>query len=239
MPGIDINAYLGATLWTNADASALAHARERARFDKIFVSSLLAVAADLEAGNAAVKALVDGDEHVRGWVTVNPGLPELSGEQMKKYLGSAKFAGVRIATSQTLDGEPTRDLLNALRRYSKPILMHVQNGQQVRELANVAPDFNTLKFIAGGAGGEDWQDCMLVARRITNIFLEPFTGGAQAGKLAAILQVLKPHRVLMGTGYPNQNPGVALGLLGDAAISDADKQTILTRSPERVFDLIL
>jgi len=237
MAGVDISAHLGNTFWTEADAVALAHARQRARFDLMFISSLQAAHGDLKAGNAAIRALVEADEQTRGWLSVSPGHPQTSAEEMRRHLGSAKFVGARLVGAAALDSEPTRDLLNALRRYGKPISVAIGDAGRVRELDAVAPDFKTMKFIAEGAGGSDWQHCMLLARRVTNIFLEPFTGGAQAGKLAAILEVVNAHRVLFATGYPLQNPGIALGLLADADIPDTDRQAILTRSAQRVFEL--
>ena len=94
-------------------------------------------------------------------------------------------------------------------------------------------------FVAGGAGGDFWQECGAMAKRQTNVMLEPFTGGCHRGKLEALVGVLGAHRIFFATGYPNANPGAALGLLADARISDGEKQGIFQRNAVRLFNLAL
>jgi len=240
MPGVDIHAEVGKGAWVTADATRLQHAFQRARFDLMALASRRALAGDIGAGNAEVKALLDAFPQARGWVVVNPAYPDRSSEEMRRYLGSAKWLGAMlnpVLCGQSLMSADSREVLNAYRRYTKPILIHTADEPAVRELEETAKEFSTLKFIAGGGGGESWHSCLIAAKRTTNIFLEPFTGGAHRGKLEAILELLGAHRVLFASGYPNLNPGAALGMLLDAKINDADKQTILTTSSVRLFGL--
>src|SRR5438477_609840 len=88
-----------------------------------------------------------------------------------------------------------------------------------------------------GAGGDAWQDCAFLAKRLVNIFLEPFSGGSHRGKVEAIVQTLGAHRVLFASNFPEQNPGATLGLLLDAKLSDAEKQAVLTTNAARLFGL--
>lgn len=240
MPGVDIHSELGAGAWVSADGTRLQHALQRARYDLMGVASRRALAGDIAAGNAEVKALLDTFAQGRGWVVVNPAYPERSSEEMRRYLNSAKWLGAMLhpgLCGQSLVSAASREVLNAYRRYTKPILVHTPDEPAVRELEEVAKEFSTLKFIAGAGGGDAWHSCLIAARRTTNIFLEPFTGGVHRGKIEAILEVLGAHRVLFASGYPNYNPGAALGMLLDAKINDADKQTILTTSSIRLFGL--
>jgi len=240
MPGVDILTQLGASQWLTTDAVKLQHALQRARFDMGGVASRRALAGDLTGGNAEVKALVDANPQMRGWVVVNPTYPERSSEEMRRYLGSARWLGAMLhpeLCGQRLISGGSREVLNAFRRYTKPLLVYVPDEPAVRDLETAAAEFTTIKFVAAGAGGEEWQECVLAARRYTNIFLEPFSGGAHRGKLEAILASLGPHRILFGSNYPDHNPGAALGLLMEAKISDADKQSILTGSAVRLFGL--
>ena len=98
-----------------------------------------------------------------------------------------------------------------------------------------AREFDQLKIIAQGAGGDDWQACALVAKQRTNVFLEPFSGGPHRGKLEAILATVGPNRVVFGSNYPDGNPGAALGLWMDFKLSDPEKQAVLTTNAVRLF----
>ena len=240
MPGVDVLAQIGTGQWTTTDAAKLQHAFQRARFDLMAVASRRALAGDLQAGNAEVKALVDAVPQMRGWAVINPVYPERSAEEMRKYVGSPKWLGAMIhpeTSGESLASGATREVLNAYRRYTKPLLVHVANEEAVRALEELAREFNTLKFIAQSAAGDDWQACMYAAKRQVNLFLEPFSGGAHRGKLEAILQTLGPNRVVFASNYPDHNPGAALGLLMDSKISDGEKAAVLTTNAVRLFGL--
>ncbi len=240
MPGVDILGQLGASEWTTTDGARLLHAMQRARFDLLGVASRRALAGDLSAGNAEVNAVVSQAPQMRGWCVVNPTYPERSSEEMRRYLGSAKWFGAMLhpeLSGQRLNSATTREVLNAYRRYTKPLLVHVPDEQTLLDLEEIAPDFNTIKFIAQGAGGDAWQDCAIAAKRFVNILLEPFSGGSHRGKVEALVQLLGHHRILFGSSYPDHNPGAALGLLMDARISDAEKQSILTGNAAKLFGL--
>jgi predicted TIM-barrel fold metal-dependent hydrolase len=240
MPGVDLLAQLGATQWTVTDAAKLQHAMQRARFDMMAVVSRRALAGDLAAGNAEVKALLDENSQMRGWVVINPVYPERSAEELRRYAGGAKWVGAmlhpRMCGAHLASG-PVREVLNAYRRFTKPLLVDVPDEESVRELEALAAEFNTIKFVAAGAGGDDWQACALAAKRVVNIFPEPFTGGTHRGKVERMVELLGAHRLLMASNYPEQNPGSALGCLVDAKIGDGEKQAILATNAVRMFNL--
>lgn len=241
MAGVDLLAQLGASHWITTDANRLQMALKRARFfDVLGVASRRALGGDLAGGNAEVKALVDAIPEMRGWVVINPSYPERSSEEMRRYASSAKWLGAMLHPAmcgESLASVATREVLIAFRRYTKPILIPVSGEQAVRELEALALEFSTVKFIAGGAGGDAWQACALAAKRAVNLFVEPFSGGAHRGKVEAMLATLGPNRILFGSNYPEYNPGAALGLWMDARISDAEKQAILSTNATRLFGL--
>lgn len=240
MPGVDILVQLGAAPWTTSDEARVQHVVQRARFDLVGVASRRALAGDIAGGNAEVKSLLERVPQARGWVVVNPTYPERSSEEMRRNLASSRWLGAMIhsgLSSEALSSAATREVINAYRRYTRPLLVHIPNGAAVRDLEALAAEFTTLKFIASGAGGDDWQDCMFAAKRYVNIFLEPLSGGSHRGKLETLLQVLGPNRVLFASNFPESNPGAALGVLMDARLSDGEKQNILTNNALRLFGL--
>lgn len=240
MPGVDVYAQLGAARWVATDGQRLQHALQRARFDAMGVVSLRGIAGDMAGGNAEVKEAVEAHAQLRGWAVINPAYHDLSSDQMRKYVAGPKFLGAMLPWGLCPDGFATgavRELLNAFRRYTKPLLIETPNAAAVRGLVELAPEFNTVKFVAVGAGGDAWQDAMLAAKQNVNLFLEPCSGGAHQGKLEAIFATLGPNRVVFASGYPSSNPGAALGLLMDAKLSDGEKQAVLTNNAVRLFNL--
>ena len=240
MPGIDVLGYLGAGQWTAADRDGILRAIQRARIDHCVIASSLAYHAEMEAGNAQVKAQIDQAPNLAGWVVVNPIYPERSSQEMRKYLGSRNFVGI-ILTAPTagraLASDATREIVNAFRRYSKPVMAPCYNGTDVRDLEILAKEMPNLRFISGGAGGPAWQACLATAKRAVNIILEPCSGGYERGKLEAMVEVIGAHRILFGSGFPAGNPGAAFGLLAESGLSEADRQMILTGNAQKLLGI--
>jgi predicted TIM-barrel fold metal-dependent hydrolase len=238
MPGIDICAVLGEGVWARADLEGALRTMQRARLDRMALASGRALAGDVISGNAELKAALDGQPALAGWVTVNPVDAEISAQELRRYAGSSNFLGVRLdarVSRSQLRSDAVREIVNGYRRYSKPVLVTVRDEREVMELEQLAREVTTLKFIAGGAGGDAWMACGAMAKRAVNVLLEPFTGGCHRGKIEALAAAIGSHRILFATGYPDQNPGAALGLLADAALSDGEKQAILSGNARRLF----
>jgi predicted TIM-barrel fold metal-dependent hydrolase len=240
MPGIDTLTLLGAAPWTSADAAGLQKAAARARYDLAAVASRRALAGDLAGGNAETKALLDASPAMRGWLVINPVYPERSNEEMRRHAAGSKWFGAYVhpgMCGESLASRSTREMLNAYRRYTKPLLVDVPDEHAVLQLEALASEFTGLKILVAGAGGEGWQSAILAAKRCVNLFLEPFSGGSHQGKLEAMVEALGPHRVLFASHYPERNPGSALGLLMDSKLSDGEKQAVFSGNATRLFGL--
>lgn len=238
MPVIDVHAHIGTGPWLAADRDAVLRGMQRARIDTAMVSSHLAVASNFAEGNFKLKGALDGVPQLLGYVVVNPAYVEQSVAEMKRYLAAPNFVGVKLhpdASGQPLDSAPTREVVNAFRRYSKPLLVHVWGTAQVRALEALAAEAPTVKMIVAHAGGEAFAECLSLASRQLNLILEPFTGGAELGKVEEAVAKIGAHRVVFGTNFPRLNPGVALGMLADARISETERAQILGGNAARLF----
>jgi len=238
MPVIDIHSHLGTGPWLTADPDALLRAIQRARIDTAIVSSHLAITSNFAEGNFKLKAALDASPSLYGYVVVNPVYVEQSIAEMRRHLSSPRFVGVKLhpdASGQPLDSAATREVVNAFRRYSKPLLVHVWGSAQVRALEALSAEAPTLKMIVAHAGGDAFAECLALATRQLNLLLEPFTGGADQGKVEEAVAKIGAHRIVFGTNFPTLNPGVALGMLADAPISESDRAQILGGNAAKLF----
>jgi predicted TIM-barrel fold metal-dependent hydrolase len=115
--------------------------------------------------------------------------------------------------------------------------VHVWGTQQVRQLEALAAEASTVKMIVAHAGGDAYAECLALATKQLNLFLEPFTGGADLGKVEEAVAKIGAHRILFGTNFPTLNPGVALGMLADARISDTERAQILGGNAAKLFQV--
>ncbi len=238
MPIIDVHAHIGTGPWLIADQDTLLRAMQRARIDTAIVSSRLAVASNFAEGNFKLKAMLEASPQLLGYLVINPTYVEQSIAEMRRYLSTPRFVGVKLhpdASGQPLDSAATREVVNAYRRYAKPLLVHVWGSAQVRALETLAAEAPTVKMIVAHAGGDAFAECLALATKQLNLFLEPFTGGADQGKVEEAVAKIGAHRVLFGTNFPTLNPGVALGLLADAGISETERAQILAGNATKLF----
>src|SRR5215212_9615750 len=132
MPVVDVHGHLGTGPWLTADRDALLRAMQRGRIDTTVVSSHLAVTSNFAEGNFKLKSALDGAPQLLGYVVVNPAYVDQSIAEMRRYLSAPNFVGVKLhpdASGQPLDSSATREVVNAFRRYSKPLLVHVWGTQ--------------------------------------------------------------------------------------------------------------
>jgi predicted TIM-barrel fold metal-dependent hydrolase len=237
---IDGYAQMGAGCWLQADQSALLRCMQRARLDRMIVSSRLGLTSHFAEGNYKLKAVLDATPQLLGYLVVNPAYPEHSIAEMRRYLASPRFVGIEIhpdTSGQPLHSEGTREIVNAYRRYQKPLLAHVWGEASVRDLELLAKECPNVRMIAAHAGGDAWAACLALAVRQLNIYLEPCSGGAERDKIEEGVARLGAHRLLFATHFPTLNPGVALGMVADARISDHDKSLILGGNATKFFNL--
>jgi predicted TIM-barrel fold metal-dependent hydrolase len=240
LPVIDVHGHLGAGPWLNADRDAALRVMQRARIDTMVVSSHLAVSSNFAEGNYKLKAALEGVPQLLGYLVINPTYVEQSITEMRRYLSDSKFVGVKLhpdASEQPLDSAATLEVVNSYRRHSKPLLVHAWGTGQVRALETLAAAAPTVKMIVAHAGGDAFAECVALATRQLNLLLEPFTGGSESGKVEEAVAKLGAHRVLFGTNFPRLNPGVALGMLADARVSDVDRALILGGNAQKLFQL--
>jgi predicted TIM-barrel fold metal-dependent hydrolase len=240
MPGIDVSAELGEGAWTRADRDGVLRALQRARLQGMVLASRRALAGELEAGNQELRQAIEGQANLYGWVVVSPANVEGSAQELRRHAAAVNMLGLRLDTRaaiETVYSDATIEILNGYRRFTKPALVTVRDEADVHGLEELARQIPTLKFIASGAGGDAWQACGAMAKRVVNVLVEPFSGGCHSGKLDALAALLGFHRVLFATGYPNQNPGAALGLLAESQLTDGEKQGVLHRNATRLLGL--
>lgn len=240
MPVIDVHAHIGTGPWLVTDQAALQQAMQRARIDTAIVSSRLAMASNFAEGNFKLKTELEAAPQLLGYVVVNPAYVDQSIAEMRRYLSVPRFVGVKLhpeASGQPLDSAATRELVNAYRRYAKPLLVHAWGTAQVRALEALATEAPTVKMIVAHAGGDAFAECLALASKCLNLTLEPFTGGADLGKIEEAVAKIGAHRVVFGTNFPTLNPGVALGMLSDARVTDAERAQILAGNAAKLFQL--
>jgi predicted TIM-barrel fold metal-dependent hydrolase len=242
VPIIDTHAHYGPWFWP-VRAQSLdemrAHMKKFA-IEKAFLASSVAIMGDIAAGNAVVGEAIEGQDDFRGWCVVNPNFVELSINEMQNYLRRPSFIGAKMHAAyhmQPLNSAPTGQLVKALLRYDKPLLVQVRTEGDLDELDALARQFPSASIILGNMAGPHWQVAARLAHERTNILLECGGRVADRDRLAYAAEQVGAHRVLFGTDQPLVHPAFVIGAVRDSGLEPQQKDAILQRNARRVFSL--
>jgi predicted TIM-barrel fold metal-dependent hydrolase len=117
---------------------------------------------------------------------------------------------------------PTRsegciELLKAIARRGKPLLIHVDGPEWDSALLDVATTYTGWKVIvAHGGPGTPVRATASLVERTDNVYVELSTSFPDLPIVHEVVQRIGPERLLFGSDAPLLDPAYALGLYADA-----------------------
>ena len=189
------------------------------------------------AGNRILRKVVEQGDGLYGCLITHVNRVDSSVSAMREQMPQRKFVGMAIAPART--GEPVTkiladEIINAYRRYSKPLFLFTPNAESVHEALEIARGYPMLKVIFLGMGGADWRTAIAAAHASTNVLLEIIRSLDRA-KLPAAVETLGAHRILFGSSTPRVDAAAAAGLIEDSDLSADSRRRILQDNAQRLF----
>ena len=239
MPIFDTHSYLGGSLipGVNHNAAVIATTMQPRGIDQAILMSEHARRIDPIAGNRILKATIEQAPNLFGCLVAHVNRTESSIAAMRELMSNRKMLGMAVVADHP--EEPVHrlvadEIINAYRRYSKPLFLFAHNEAMVEAVLEISKAFNMLKVVMVGMGGRDWRSAIAAAHATTNLHLET-SGALDRAKIPAAVEVLGAHRILFGSGSPHVDPAAALGVVQDAGISPDAKNRILSGNAHRLF----
>jgi len=192
----------------------------------------LAADCDFVTGNRRLREVVSPQDGLFGWVTLNAGYSAESQEEQRRHQMKRGMVGAALFGHQ---GRPVlledaREILNAQRRYAKPVALDVPDGDAVHAAREIAAAFPAMKFVWLGMGGDSWRSAVATAKQHLNIYLE-ISGSLDTDKIAFAASVLTPRKLLYGSGMPHSDPELPRALVETATtLTRADRSRILSEN---------
>ncbi len=241
MPIIDCQVYLEGNVLPgiNQNAPQLSALLQSRGIERAMVLSSRAALVDPLTGNRILKATLEQTQGLYGCLVTHTNRVDASVQAVRDQLGSKNF--LAVVMTGTDPHEPLQplladEILNACRRYQKPIFLHTPNAACVEMALQLAKTYNMHKFLFLGMGGRDWRSGIAAAQQSVNIFLET-SGSLDRAKIAAAVEALGPNRVIFGSGLPALDPAAALGLIKDSSISPTEQRRVLYDNAARLLNL--
>ena len=240
MPTFDAHAYFVETPLTGAMATqaAIRQTMQRSGIDAVALISGLSAHCDFITGNRLLRDILDPAAGLFGWVTLNADYANASQEEQRRYLTRPEFVGGVMfgQNGNPVTVDHAREILNAQRRFTKPMAIHVADADGIQAARAIAEEFPSMKFLLLTMGGEDWRTAVAAAKRYLNLYLE-LSGSLDADKVAHAAASLTPRKLIYGSGAPYRDPELGLALVNEATgLTGFDRTRILSQNAQALFN---
>jgi uncharacterized protein len=202
------------------------------------LSSALAVDSDIKQGNKELFDIIKTYDRLYGYLVVNSNYAAESVQLMRAAMNSRKFVAAALfhGSSRPYPNlDDYADILNAYRRFTKPIFVNTPHAEAVAAAEQMAREFPAIKFILGSMGGEDWKRAMTFGR-LLNVTLET-SGSFDAEKIEEAVECIGAHRLLFGSNLPYSDPASMLALIRSSGISEDATGKILGGNARNLLGL--
>ena len=227
MPLIDLHCYFGVSEQTLAltapDGAAAKTYADTFGVDTLCFSAPLA-STDARGGAQFLSEQLTLDPRFRGWLTVSIHQPELAGELARKYLVKPAFCGTLLEQNGDADAITTaggQEVLNALRRYSKPVFVTATSPLTLQAAVEAAGAFPMVKFFVSPQ-----------SEYLTQIAVAAF---AERDVVAHAVEVLGERRVAWASDWGRFHPATALGMIRDCALGAPQRERVGLRNARDVL----
>jgi uncharacterized protein len=204
-------------------------------------SSVLAIAADLEAGN---RRTVEGCARMPGrlgYLVADPNDIDASRDQLRRWGEAPGVVGVKVHTEWSHRHTGSRqiaELFKVLADHGRPVKIHNDGPDWDQHLLRIARDHPRLPIIIAHAGlGFPNLEGALIAREADNIYAEMSSSFAQLPTVREFIRTIPAEKMLFGTDAPLLDPAFVLGTYQDAQIPEADRPRIYWENAARLFGI--
>jgi predicted TIM-barrel fold metal-dependent hydrolase len=242
MPLIDLQCHYGVTPAAIAVrppelAQASAYA-DRFAIELLCFSSREALS-DMDGGNARLAQILGSDKRFRGWVSLSPHQPDQSQTLARQYLVKPLWVGARFeqhSDADAINSAGGHEVLNGLRRYSRPVLVTASTPATLAAAISVAREFNTLRFLLSPQSEALTANAVAAIKETVNMSLLPSVAFTERGVVEQAIATLGERRVLWGSDWGVYQPSSALGMIKDSAISPAQRERMVYRNAREFLD---
>ena len=202
-------------------------------------SNVLAIAADLEAGNRRAVEACARNEGLLGYLVADPNDIEASRDLLRRWGGAPGIVGVKVHTEWShrhTGSKEIAELFDVLADHGRPVKIHNDGPDWDQHLLRIARDHPKLPIIIAHSGlGFPNLEGARIAAEADNIYAEMSSSFAQLPTVREFLRIIPKERMMFGTDAPLLDPAFVLGTYQDAGIPEADQAAIYWDNAARLF----
>jgi hypothetical protein len=210
------------------------------------VSSGHTALVDMERGNAEMAELTAGQP--RRWyayTVYNPNYPDLARRELERFDERRTMVGLKLHPSyheRPLTDPAYRLAYEFAASRRLIVLTHTWGGSAYdspAHLEQVARAYPEATFLAGHSGHGQFDVCIEVAQRCTNVYLELTAAYRIGGLIERMVETAGAHKIVFGCDLPWFDPHYAIGCIVMAHISEGARCAILRENALRLLTPLL
>jgi len=210
---------------------------------EITVSSGHTALEDMVLGNAEmteVTARYPGRWYA--YLMYHPNDPDNGRRELELYDARPTYVGIKLHPTwhQTpITADAYRPALEFAAARKLLLLSHTWGSSPYdspAHMAQVAERYPDITFLCGHSGHGQFQECMDVARRFPNVYLELTAAYAVRGVIEDMVNSVGAHKIVLGYDLPWFDPHYAIGCVVMAHISEQARRAILRENALRLLE---
>lgn len=244
MPLIDLQCHMGMTpgaMAVRPPALSLASQYANERSVELLCFASAQAVTDLSGGNAQLSNALESDARFLGWLNLSVHQPDASLELAKQYLNKSRWIGARFEQGSQDDAVTAaggHTVINALRRYGKPVLLTANSSATLHAAIEAAREFSTMRFLLSPQNANLTTDALPAIREVLNISLLPSAAYVERDVIAQAVATIGERRVLWASDWGRLHPSAALGMLSESAVSVSHKQRIGYKNAQELLNAL-
>lgn len=190
-------------------------------------------ATDLVGGNERLAEAIKTDVRFKGWLELSVHQPDLSQELARRYLVKTQWVGARFEQAHegdAIDSAGGLTIVNALRRYGKPILVTCHSPATLAAAVRVARTFHTLRFLLSPQSEALTSDTPPTIKDVLNISFLPGAAWCERDVIAQAVATMGERRILWSSDWGRLHPAAAMGMLRDSSVGKLQRERIVLRN---------
>ena len=204
-------------------------------------SSILAIAADSEAGNRRTVENSARNSKQLGFLVADPNGLESTREQIRRWGDAPGIVGAKIHCQWS--GQPTGskaiwELFRVLGEWGRPVKIHNDGPDWDDALLRIAREYPRMPIIiAHGGLGFPSMEGAAVSAAADHVYYEMCSSFAQIPTVREVIKVVPRERFMFGTDTPLLDPGFVLGTYQDAGFPEVDQSRVFWDNAAALFGL--
>jgi predicted TIM-barrel fold metal-dependent hydrolase len=196
---------------------------------------------DYTEPNKEVAEIVNKNKRFIGFGRVVSGSPDAPAQV--EY--AIKELGLRGIKLHSMDGFPTREVMDKIREMKVPVVAHSGMGLAPITFEGVIKSYPDIPIILAHLGfDQNWSNmfssplqAFYLARKYKNVYLDTAAANWVQYILEQAIEEVGPDKIIFGTDAPWFYPAIMKACINDLEISDTDRAKILGGNIARLLNL--